>query len=113
MIRRVAAAFDDDALRRRVEVRNQARVHVWFERRFGQSYAPLRSSADALPRFVSPMFALGVRLEDDDALTLFAPFGLEDLFALSLRPNPERPNPAFARVAASVKARWPEVRVSA
>ena len=34
-IRRVAAAFDEP-LRNAVEVRNQARVHVWFESHFGE-----------------------------------------------------------------------------
>ena len=32
-----------------------------------------------------------MRLERDDRLTLAAPFGLEDLFAMRLRPNPNRP----------------------
>ena len=40
VIRRVAAAFDEP-LRSAVEVRNQARVHVWFEGHFGESYTPL------------------------------------------------------------------------
>jgi hypothetical protein len=57
------------------------------------------------------MFAVGVRLEHDDTLSVHAPFGLADLFALTLRPNPVRPNGAFARIAAGVAARWPEVRI--
>jgi hypothetical protein len=110
VIRRVAAAFEPP-LRDLVEVRNQARVHLWFESKFGEPYAPLRSTADALSRFVSPLFAVGVRLEPDDRLTIEAPFGLEDLFALRLRPNPSRVTNGFARTAASVQARWPEVTV--
>ncbi len=61
VIRRVAAAFDEP-LKSTVEVRNQARVHVWFEAHFGEAYTPLSSTAEALERFVSPMFAVGVRL---------------------------------------------------
>jgi hypothetical protein len=110
VIRRVAAAFDPP-LREMVEVRNQARVHVWFEGKFGEAYSPLTSSREALSRFVSPLFAVGMRLEPDDRLTILAPFGLEDLFALRLRPNPERPTNGFARTAASIVARWPEVEV--
>src|SRR5438270_7711442 len=89
VIRRVAAAFAPP-LREMVEVRNQARVHLWFEGKFGEPYAPLTHTAEALSRFVSPLFAVGVRLEDDDRLTIAAPFGLEDLFALRLAPNPTR-----------------------
>lgn len=57
VIRRVAAAFDEP-LRRMVEVRNQARVHLWFENHFGEPYTPLSCTADALQRFASPMFAV-------------------------------------------------------
>jgi uncharacterized protein len=50
IIRRVAAAFDGP-LRSAVEVRNQARVHVWFEGHFGEPYPPLSCTAEALERF--------------------------------------------------------------
>jgi len=108
VIRRAAAAFPPD-LAPLVEVRNQARVHLWFEARFGEAYAPLASSEESLERFVSPLFAVAVRLEADGELKVMAPFGLEDLFALRLRPNPRRATNGFARTAASIKARWPEV----
>lgn len=110
VIRRVAAAFDAP-LSEMVEARNQARVHLWFEGKFGEPYTPLRSTAEAVERFVSPLFAVGVRLEADDALSLVAPFGLDDLFDLRLRPNPTRRTNGFARTAAAVQARWPEVKV--
>jgi hypothetical protein len=95
-----------------VEVRNQARVHLWFEGKFGEPYAPLSGTAEALTRFVSPLFAVGVRLEPDETLTIEAPFGLEDLFALRLRPNPRRPTNGFARTTQAAIARWPELTVS-
>ncbi|HEY1432209.1 MAG TPA: nucleotidyltransferase family protein [Stellaceae bacterium] len=69
-------------MRSAVEVRNQARVHVWFEGHFGEPYTPLSRTAEALERFVSPTFAVGVRLELDDRLHVAVPFGLADLFAL-------------------------------
>jgi hypothetical protein len=111
-IKRAAAAFAPplDAM---IEVRNQARVHLWFEQKFGEPYAPLASTDEALERFVCPAFAVGVRLEGDGRITVAAPFGLDDLFAMRLRPNPRRPiaAQAFARVAASARARWPELTV--
>jgi hypothetical protein len=110
IIRRVKAAFDEP-LRSMVEVRNQARVHLWFEAKFGEAYGPLSSAAEALGRFASATFAVGVRLESDDRLHIEAPFGLADLFALRLRPNPRRKTVGFARTAADVRRRWPEVVV--
>lgn len=114
VIRRVADAFDAP-LSAKVEVRNQARVHLWFEEKFGEPYAPLTCTDDALGRFVCPAFAVGVRLEDDDALTVSAPFGLADIFTMRLRRNPVRAisDAAFRRVADSARARWPEAEVRA
>ncbi len=112
VIRRVAAALPPplDVL---TEVRNQARVHLWFEARFGEPYAPLKSTAQALERFVCPAFAVGARLEADGRISIAAPFGLDDLFAMRLRPNPNRPisAQAFARVSDSARARWPELTI--
>src|SRR5437870_983303 len=79
VIRRVKAAFDEP-LRSIVEVRNQARVHLWSESKFGEQYPPLSRTTEALERFTSATFALGVRFEPDDLLHIEAPFGLADLF---------------------------------
>jgi hypothetical protein len=62
-----------------------------------------------LERFASPMFAVGIRLEPDDRLHIEVPFGLADLFALRVRPNPRRKTLHFARTSADVRRRWPEV----
>lgn len=111
VIRRVAAAFDEP-LRSRVEVRNQCRVPLWFRDKFGEDYGPIASTAEALPRFVAPAFAVGVRLEPDDRITVVAPFGLEDAFAMIIRPNPLRPLAKdWTRVTEKARARWPELTV--
>ncbi|MFA4899183.1 MAG: nucleotidyltransferase family protein [Brevundimonas sp.] len=111
VIKRVAAAFDEP-FRNQVEVRNQARVHLWFQNRFGEPYEPLGSTDEALERFVAPTFAVGVRLEADDSLSVAAPFGLDDVFALTIRPNPNRPVArGWAKAVDSARARWPELTV--
>jgi uncharacterized protein len=112
VIRRVAAAFDPP-LRDQVEVRNQARVHLWFEDHFGEPYAPLGSCAEALERFAAPAFAVGARLTAGGAVEIVAPFGLADLFALRIRPSPRRRVKGFRRIAEGVRARWPELTIEA
>ena len=113
VIKRVAAAFDAP-LRDLVEVRNQARVHLWFEARFGEPYDALPDTDTALSRFVAPAFAVGVRLEADDTISIAAPFGLEDVFSMTLRPNPDRPLArGWDKTVASARSRWPELTVIA
>lgn len=111
VIQRVAAAFEEP-FRSQVEVRNQARVHLWFENRFGEPYTPLTSTDEALSRFVAPTFAVGIRLEADDRITVAAPFGLDDVFAMTIRPNPNRPlAKGWARTIENARGRWPELTV--
>jgi uncharacterized protein len=111
VIRAAAKAFPVD-LAALVEVRNQARVHLWFEDHFGEPYAALSCAEESIGRFVAPAFAVGVRLERDGRLDVVAPFGLDDLFAMRLRPNPNRPRARdWFKVTAQVKARWPELAV--
>ena len=111
VIRRVAAAFEPP-FRDIVEVRNQARVHLWFEQKFGEPYDALTRTDDALAHFVAPAFAVAVRLEDDGAISVAAPFGLEDMFDMVLRPNPNRGlAKGWDRVVESARTRWPELRV--
>ena len=108
-----AAAFFPPPLDALVEVRNQGRVHLWFEGKFGEPYAALSCTDDMLERFVCPAFSVGLRLTQDNRIDVAAPFGLEDLFAMRLRPNPRRPiNPdGFQKVVNACRARWPEVTV--
>jgi hypothetical protein len=110
VIRRVAVATRGFA--GPVEIRNQARVHLWFERRFGTPYPPLGCADAALARYSSRVHAVAVRLEPDGRLDVAAPFGFDDLFAMVMRPNRALDNRIpHAAKAARVKAIWPEVIV--
>ena len=111
-IKRAAALFPPP-LTELVEVRNQARVHLWFHDRFGEDYEPLPDTDAALERFVAPAFGIGVRLEDDDTISVAAaPFGLQDVFDMVIRPNPNRPLArGWDKVVASARSRWPELQV--
>lgn len=110
IIKAVDALLPED-LKPLVEVRNQARVHVWFEKRFGSPYAPLSCTDESLERYLCFSDAVAVRLEADDSISLAAPFGLQDLFDMVLRPNPNRgaTHNTKAKVA-GIQARWPEVQ---
>ena len=111
VIRRVAAAFEEP-FRSKVEVRNQARVPLWFPAHFGEPYDPIAGTDEALARFVAPAFAVGIRMEQDDTISVAAPLGLDDIFDLILRPNPPRGVARdWPRVVERARARWPELTV--
>jgi uncharacterized protein len=68
----------------KLDVKNEARVHLWYERAFGYRIPAYRSTADAIVSFPTTATAIGVR-GADDKFECCAPFGLGDLFALRVR----------------------------
>jgi uncharacterized protein len=110
VIRRVTEATRDCV--GPIEVRNQARVHLWFSERFGCAYPRLPSADASLYYYASIVHAVGVRLVHDGALDIVAPFGLDDMFAMLIRPNRTLANAAsHTAKARRAKAIWPEVVV--
>lgn len=110
MVRRVTRYFSD--LPVPVEVRNQARVHLWYPHKFGSPYPQLRCSAEMMNYFASRTHAVAVRLEQDDTISVFAPFGLDDLFSFRITPNVALNNRAtHTGKGARAQAVWPEVTV--
>ncbi len=110
VIKRADALFADLGIVH--EVRNQARVPLWFQERFGSSYPETSSSAENIGGFIVACTCLGLRGDDRGGFELCAPKGLEDLFDGILRRNPDNPTPdRFAEKCASYQARWPWLTV--
>jgi uncharacterized protein len=108
VIRRVATATQDCV--GPVQVRNQARVHLWFASRFGCNYPKLSCADESLCYYASLVHAVGIRLAEDGRLDVVAPFGLDDVFAMRIRPNRALDNAAsHTDKAAKAKAAWPQV----
>jgi hypothetical protein len=110
VIQRSKALFADlDAL---IEIRNQARVHLWYPQRFGAPYPQLASSADGIARFLVRCTCVGLMPQGDGALKLIAPYGLDELERGELRPNAVAPSCGrFHEKAASYAARWPWLKI--
>jgi hypothetical protein len=63
-------------------VRNQARMHV------RNSDAPYRNTEDALRHWLEIPTAVAARITAGGELEILAPFGLVDVFGLTVRPTP-------------------------
>lgn len=97
-----------------VQVRNQARVHLWFPQKFGIPFSPLGSAAEMLGRYASKTHAVAARLEPGGDMTIIAPFGLDDIFSFRIVPNRVLMNrPAHEAKGARAKAIWPEITLIA
>jgi len=94
-----------------VEIRNQARVHLWFGAKHGVTRAPLASTRDAVSQFASHTHAVAVRLNGAGEMEVLAPYGLEQLFSLHVRPIATLADkPGWNAKCERQHALWPEIR---
>ncbi|MBW8698550.1 hypothetical protein MBT84_03055 [Streptomyces sp. MBT84] len=95
-----------------VEIRNEARVHLWYEQKFGVACAPYASTEAAIDSFAATTCCLGVRLEPGGRWRVYAPHGLSDVFNLVVRPNPVlAPREVYESKTARWRLHWPELTV--
>ena len=98
-----------------VDVRNQARVHLWYEDEFGVAgYPRLSKSTDGIDKFLAVCCMVGVRNTCSGTLQLYAPLGTDDVLNLIMRQNPWYPNAprdCYKRKAERWSELWPALRV--
>lgn len=96
----------------KVEAVNQANVHKWLPKYLGYPIVPYTSSEQSVRTWGTICSCVGIQLEGD-SLKILAPFGLEDIFKMILRPNPET---VFTKELYDKKAtewikKWPKLKV--
>lgn len=96
----------------KVEVRNQARIHLWYPQKHGLPYPALRSSTEGIDRFLTKNTQVGIR-RTPHGHDVYAPNGFGDITGMIVRPNPG-PNFSVANYAVKAsrwKQLWPEITV--
>jgi hypothetical protein len=95
-----------------IDIHNEARVHLWYEEKFGVPCAPYDSTEAAIDSFPATVCCLGVRLKPDNQWRVYAPHGLSDVFNLVVRPNPLlAPQSVYESKAKRWRKHWPELTV--
>ena len=107
VIRRGGAHFSAEPP---VEIRNQARVHLWYKAHFGHEIAPIPNCHAGIAGFACETHAVGVRLDDIGEIEIAAPYGLDAIFEMRMVPNTRNPNRATHEAkSARARALWPEL----
>lgn len=98
----------------KVEVRNQARVHLWYPQKHGLPYPALKSSTEGIGRFLTKNTQVGIR-RARHGHEVYAPNGFDDIAGMIVRPNPGANFSAanYAAKASRWKKLWPEITVLA
>jgi hypothetical protein len=103
VIAKAAAIFADLPIA--VQIRNQARVPLWYEKKFGVPFPPVETASEGIDRFPCGTVAVGIR-RDGDKFRIHAPFGLGPLLQGTLIPNTAL---QIAEIYAAKTRRWREV----
>ena len=94
-----------------IEIKNQARVHLWYGERFGRPYPQLHSARQGVDRYLVAGTCIGLDIATGE---VYAPYGLDDVEHGVLRINPLHAEPAlFMHKAKSYQARWPWLKIVA
>jgi hypothetical protein len=95
----------------KVDVKNEARVHLWYQEHFGYPIEPYTTLEDAISTWPTTASSIGARIENGK-LKVFAPFGLDDLFGLIVRANKRQITERIYYIKAGKwKSKWPELTV--
>lgn len=84
-IKKGRASFKD--LPVEVEIKNEARVHLWYEKHFGYSIKPYKSVEEAINSWPTTATSVAVKYNNKGKFIVYAPYGLNDLFGMIVRPN--------------------------
>lgn len=115
--RALASSQADELLERKLaarstfpwSVKNQARMHA------RNNDSPYSNTQDAMRNWPEIETAIGVALDKDGRIDLVAPFGLEQLFKLTVTINSNRPNNMVfldRLISKRWTAHWPKLRVN-
>jgi hypothetical protein len=70
-----------------VDIVNEATVHNWYYRHFKKEIKPYISTESAIDTWPTTATCIGVRMTFEGLIEIYAPFGLSDLFSLTVRAN--------------------------
>jgi len=69
-----------------IDVKNIARVHLWYEQRFAIKKKPYKSVQESIATWPVIGACLAVR-KNKGQLEFIAPYGFQDMFSMRVRPN--------------------------
>jgi hypothetical protein len=69
-----------------IDIINEARVHLWIEKKAGYKIDQYKSTEEAISSWPTTITCVGVNYTGGK-LHVYAPYGLDDVFNMVLRPN--------------------------
>lgn len=94
-----------------IDLINEARVHLWVEKKFGYAIDQYQSVEEAISTWPTTITCVGVR-RNNGVTQAYATFGLDDVFNMVLRPNKKVVTEAvYMNKVKKWTALWPKLTV--
>jgi hypothetical protein len=95
----------------KLDIKNQARVHLWYKDHFGYDIEPYKSIEEAINTWPTTATSIGVRFENEK-VKIYAPFGLNDLFGMIVRANKTKiTEEIYMQKVNKWKSKWPALTI--
>lgn len=108
-IRKVKSVMKDLTIP--VDVKNQARVHLWYEEKHKISIDPYLKLEDAINSWPTTATSIGIR-PLDNGYKIYAPFGIEDSMNMVIRANKKQiTEDVYDKKVLKWIKKWPELKV--
>ena len=94
-----------------LDIKNEARVHLWYEEKFGRKIEAYTSVEDAIGRWTSTATCIGVRYKNGKFI-VYAPYGLNDIFSMIIRPVVGNVSTEiYCKKCLKWKDKWPKLKI--
>ena len=109
VIKLINSRISDSTIR--LDIKNQARVHMWFYEKYGIKREAYVSVEDAIGRWTSTVTCIGIRLINNK-FEVYAPYGLNDLFNMIIRPvKIDIDKEFYYKRCIRWKNKWPNIKI--
>ncbi len=96
----------------KLDIKNQARVHIWKKENYGRDTKPYSSTENAISRLGATINCIGIK-KKENLINIFAPYGLSDIFNMQIEPTKlDMPYWFYMKKANSLKERWPLIKIN-
>ena len=104
--------FKNQKLDYKLDVHNEARMHLWKKENENKDINQYKNSEDAIDQWIATVHAIGITKENN-VLKIYAPYGLSDIFSRTIRPIKHKANSKelYDKKVASWKSRFNNLNI--
>ena len=95
----------------KLDIKNEARVHIWYYDKYGIKRTPYTSVEDAIGSWGATVTCVGVKIKNNK-FYVYAPYGLNDIFNMTIRPvKYQFDKELYEERCNRWKSKWPRLKI--